>query len=174
MSSRVKMNTFWWPIGISDDCVQMIESDLMKVNDFFELWMNISEVKLLFILPLWELWMVNYSPKGIHFHEICVYEELKIVLKTSFSVFVWCQDYLMFITIVSLLSHTWQKLVFKWLGWKRVEIWWEIFRDIERHQHLSWTYILHVFDQLVLGGYVITSWYVLSSMYWLCDIWIIK
>ena len=37
-----------------------IESDLMKVNNFFELRM------------IWELCMVNHSPKGIHFHEICV------------------------------------------------------------------------------------------------------
>ena len=36
---------------------------------FFELRMNKSEIKLLFILLIWELWMVNYSPKGIHFHE---------------------------------------------------------------------------------------------------------
>ena len=34
--------------------------------------MNKSEIKLLFILLIWELWTVNYSPKGIHFYEICV------------------------------------------------------------------------------------------------------
>ena len=50
-----------------------IESDLMKVNNFFELRMNKSEIKLLFMLLIWELWTVDYSPKGIHFHEICVY-----------------------------------------------------------------------------------------------------
>ena len=47
-----------------------IESDLMKVNNFFELRMNKSEMKLLFILLIWELWMVNYSSKGIHFYAI--------------------------------------------------------------------------------------------------------
>ena len=51
---------------------KIIESDIFKVNNVFELWMNKSEIKLLFILLIWELWMVNYSPKGIHFHEICV------------------------------------------------------------------------------------------------------
>ena len=51
---------------------KIIESDIFKVNNAFELWMNKSEIKLLFILLIWELWMVNYSPKGIHFHEICV------------------------------------------------------------------------------------------------------
>ena len=45
----------------------------MEVKNFFELWMNKSEIKLLFILLIWELWTVNYSPKGIHFDEICVY-----------------------------------------------------------------------------------------------------
>ena len=49
-----------------------VESDLMKVNDFFELWMNKFEIKLPIILLIWVLWMVNYSTKGIHFHEICV------------------------------------------------------------------------------------------------------
>ena len=41
--------------------VEDVESDLMKVNNFFELWMNKSEIKLLFILPIWELRTVNYS-----------------------------------------------------------------------------------------------------------------
>ena len=50
-----------------------IESDLMKVNNFFELRMKKSEIKLLFTLLIWELWMVNFLPKGIHFLEICVY-----------------------------------------------------------------------------------------------------
>ena len=50
---------------------KIIESDIFKVNNVFELWMNKSEIKLLLLL-IWELWMVNYSPKDIHFHEICV------------------------------------------------------------------------------------------------------
>ena len=33
------------------------------MNDFFELRMNKSERKLLFILLIWELRIVNYSPK---------------------------------------------------------------------------------------------------------------
>ena len=45
-----------------------IRSDPMKVNAFFELRINKSEIKLLFIL--WKLWMVNFSPKGINFHGI--------------------------------------------------------------------------------------------------------
>ena len=49
------------------------DPDLMKENNFFGLKMYNSEIKLLFILLIWELLMVNYSPKGIHFHEICVY-----------------------------------------------------------------------------------------------------
>lgn len=42
-------------------------------EQLFELRINKSEIKLQCILPLWELWTVNHSPKGIHFHEICVY-----------------------------------------------------------------------------------------------------
>ena len=45
----------------------------MKVNAFFELKMNESEIKLLLILPIWELWMVDYSPKGMNIHEILLY-----------------------------------------------------------------------------------------------------
>ena len=45
----------------------------MKVNAFLELRMNESDIKLLFILLIWKLLTVDYSPKGSHFHEICVY-----------------------------------------------------------------------------------------------------
>ena len=45
-----------------------IESDLMKVNAFFELRMNRSEIRLLCLLLIWPL-MVHYSPEGINFHE---------------------------------------------------------------------------------------------------------
>ena len=48
---------------------------LMKVNAYCELIiiMNKSEIKLLFILLIWKLWMVHYSPKGINFYEILLY-----------------------------------------------------------------------------------------------------
>ena len=49
----------------------------MKVNAFFELRMNKSEKILLFILLIWKLCTVNHSPKGIHFHEICVFLFIK-------------------------------------------------------------------------------------------------
>ena len=45
----------------------------MKVNDFYKLRMNKSEIKLLFLLLIWEFWTVDYLQKGIHFHEISVY-----------------------------------------------------------------------------------------------------
>ena len=41
----------------------------MKVNAFFELRMNKPKIKLQFIVLIWELWTVNFSPKGITFHE---------------------------------------------------------------------------------------------------------
>ena len=40
----------------------------MKVNVFFEIRMNKSEIKLLFRLLIWDLCTVD----DIHFHEICV------------------------------------------------------------------------------------------------------
>ena len=42
----------------------------MKVNVFFELQMNESEIELLSILQIWEFWIVHFSPKGINFNEI--------------------------------------------------------------------------------------------------------
>ena len=52
----------------------------MKVNAFFELRMNKSEIKLFFILLIWKLWMVHYPPKveGINFHGILLYRQLQI------------------------------------------------------------------------------------------------
>ena len=37
----------------------------MKVNVFFELQMNESEIELLSILQIWEFWIVHFSSKGI-------------------------------------------------------------------------------------------------------------
>ena len=45
----------------------------MKVNNFFELRMNESEMNPLFTLPIWELWMVNYSSRCFHFHGTLLY-----------------------------------------------------------------------------------------------------
>ena len=48
----------------------------MKVNAFFELRINKSEIKLPFILLILDLWTVHDSPKGIiNFHGILLYEK---------------------------------------------------------------------------------------------------
>ena len=51
----------------------------MKVKNFFEPWMNKSEIKLLFILLIWELWTANYSPKVF-----TLMSSVSIVLKLNF------------------------------------------------------------------------------------------
>ena len=42
--------------------------------------MNKSEIKLLDIFPIWELWMIHYSPRGINFHGILLYFNNQIYL----------------------------------------------------------------------------------------------
>ena len=46
------------------------------MNNFFELRMNKSEIKLLFIILILDLWTVNYSPNCIHFHGILLYHKV--------------------------------------------------------------------------------------------------
>ena len=87
------------------------------------------------IFQPWRSWWILFFLRLFNF-KIALY--LMIWLKTSFSVF--C----MIIRLSNVYYHcvTRQWLVFKWVGWKRVEICWKTFRDIERYQYLTWTNIL--------------------------------